>query len=490
MNRPLLLFIVLCLSINVIIIYKTTDLSYTSESKTSPKAKVKVYAISGKITADGNALAGVAVILEGKYSDNSVYTNTRKTDTKGNYQFSEPSGNYTVYPNKAYSIFSPPRIYVKVNNANVTDINFSTNMVAAKSIRLPKTGQTNKYVRRDDGDLKKGVAWPILRFVDNKNGTITDKLTGLVWLKKADCFGEISWRNALISASNLASGVCELSDDSVVGDWRLPNIVELESLIDYSMYKPSLPKNHPFIEVRSRNYYWSSSISSDHYEAWAVSMHRGEQVAHKTDISLCYHQIPCHWNHVWPVRNGNLKTTATKLPKTGQTFCSNTKGYIIACEGTGQDGDKQIGTIWPTLRFKDNNNGTVTDNLTKLVWLKNANCYGRQVWAEAIKSANALASGKCNLNDGSNAGQWRLPNIKELQSLVDHSMRKPSITNNPFANVGSFYWSSTSSAETIIDRHHDHRLVSAWGVRMDAGHAITHFKDWKDGYVWPVRDAN
>jgi hypothetical protein len=488
MNKPLLLLIVLCLSINIAIIFKTTNLGYASENKTGPKAKDKGYNISGRITADGKALSGVAVILKGNDSDNSVYTNTQKTDNNGNYQFNVPNGNYTVYPNKAYSIFGPPQIYVKVNNANVTGINFSTNVLAAKSIRLPKTGQTTKYVRRDDGDLKKGVAWPVPRFIDNKNGTITDKLTGLVWLKNADCFGEISWRNALISANSLASGVCELSDDSVAGDWRLPNIIELESLIDYSMYGPALPNNHPFIEVRTRNYYWSSSVSSDHYEARVVSMHRGDAVAHNTDISLCYHDFPCHWNHVWPVRDGTLKKTAAiKLPKTGQTFCSNTKGYIIACKGTGQDGDKQIGTIWPTLRFKDNKNGTVTDNMTKLVWLKNTNCHGRQVWTEAIKSANALASGKCGLSDGSIAGQWRLPNIKELQSLVDPSMKEPSITNNPFAHVGGFYWSSTTNAETITDSQRKHNSVSAWGVRMDVGITIT---DWEDGYVWPVRDAN
>ena len=54
---------------------------------------------------------------------------------------------------------------------------------------LPKTGQTTSYAAGDDGALQKGVAWPNPRFTDNGNGTVTDNLTGLIWLKNANCFG-------------------------------------------------------------------------------------------------------------------------------------------------------------------------------------------------------------------------------------------------------------------------------------------------------------
>jgi len=54
---------------------------------------------------------------------------------------------------------------------------------------VPKTGQTTSYATGDDGDLEKGVAWPDPRFMDNGNGTVTDNLTGLIWLKNANCFG-------------------------------------------------------------------------------------------------------------------------------------------------------------------------------------------------------------------------------------------------------------------------------------------------------------
>ncbi len=54
---------------------------------------------------------------------------------------------------------------------------------------VPKTGQTTSYATGDDGILQKGVVWPIPRFKDNNNGTVTDNLTGLIWLKNANCFG-------------------------------------------------------------------------------------------------------------------------------------------------------------------------------------------------------------------------------------------------------------------------------------------------------------
>ena len=54
---------------------------------------------------------------------------------------------------------------------------------------VPKTGQTTPYVAGDDGTLQKGVAWPAPRFTDNSNGTVTDKLTGLIWMKDAGVLG-------------------------------------------------------------------------------------------------------------------------------------------------------------------------------------------------------------------------------------------------------------------------------------------------------------
>jgi hypothetical protein len=132
---------------------------------------------------------------------------------------------------------------------------------------VPKTGQTTPYAAGDDGTWQKGVAWPTPRFTDNNNGTVTDNLTRLIWQKNANALGAQTWTNALNTANNLKSGDVGLSDGSKAGDWRLPNIRELQSLFDYAVDSPALPntlgtgkwaEGNPFQGVKS-SYYWSST---------------------------------------------------------------------------------------------------------------------------------------------------------------------------------------------------------------------------------------
>jgi hypothetical protein len=168
-----------------------------------------------------------------------------------------------------------------------------------------------------------------------------------------------------------------------------------------------------------------------------------------------------------------------QLPRTGQTTCYDVSGNVVACAGTGQDGDKLKGAAWPVPRFTDNSNGTVTDNLTGLIWLKNANCWGAITWQTALTNANSLASGTCDLTDGSAAGSWRLPNITELEGLVDLSQNNPAIpAGHPFSNVQALgYWSSSTSA---VD------TTYAWNVIMGNGSVNSDGKG-NNVYVWPVR---
>jgi hypothetical protein len=69
-----------------------------------------------------------------------------------------------------------------------------------------KTGQTTSQQSGDDGALQKGVATSGPRLTDNANGTVTDNLTGLIWLKQDNCFGNTSWSAALTAVSALANG--------------------------------------------------------------------------------------------------------------------------------------------------------------------------------------------------------------------------------------------------------------------------------------------
>jgi Protein of unknown function (DUF1566) len=145
------------------------------------------------------------------------------------------------------------------------------------SAPVPQTGQTTSFGARDDGALKKGVVWPTPRFTDNSNGTITDNLTGLIWLKNAHCLGSQTWANALAAANALAHGnvACGLSDGSVAGDWRLPNRNELTSLLDLGASNPALPAGHPFTNFVASNYWSSTASASGMSLAWLVSFGDG-----------------------------------------------------------------------------------------------------------------------------------------------------------------------------------------------------------------------
>ncbi len=188
------------------------------------------------------------------------------------------------------------------------------------------------------------------------------------------------------------------------------------------------------------------------------------------------------------------RALAKRVAKTGQTLCYDAAGSTITCAGTGQDGEYQAGIdpavaaifgtaydtpAWTGVRFTDNGDGTVTDNLTALVWLKNADCFGSIPWATALSDANTLASGSCGLSDGSAAGAWRLPNANELHSLIDLAQSNPALpADHPFTGVQSnIYWTSTTV---------DYQPAGAVVVGMSGGAPVGGFKSGA-AYVWPVR---
>jgi len=130
--------------------------------------------------------------------------------------------------------------------------------------------------------------------------------------------------------------------------------------------------------------------------------------------------------------------------KTGQTL-----SYA-----TGDDGDLEMGVAWPDPRFTDHGNGTVTDNLTGLMWTKDANLLatrnpefdndglsgdGAVTWQHALDYV-----AKLNAENYLGQTDWRLPNRKELRSVIDASHFNPPLpTGHPFTNVTNF-WSSTT----------------------------------------------
>jgi hypothetical protein len=170
-----------------------------------------------------------------------------------------------------------------------------TGTFSIATAQVEKTGQTTSYATGDDGILQKGIAWPDPRFTNNGDGTVTDHLTGLVWLQNANRFGLRTWADALIDCNSLADDSVNLTDGSDAGDWRLPNVKELQSLIDYGRADPALPTGHPFSNVQN-NHYWSSTTRAGYdVNVWYVYMVFGSLYnGNKTDN-----------RYVWPVRSDN-----------------------------------------------------------------------------------------------------------------------------------------------------------------------------------------
>lgn len=163
--------------------------------------------------------------------------------------------------------------------------------------RVAKTGQTTSYAAGDDGALEKGVTWPSPRLVDNGNGTVTDKLTGLMWLKDAMCLSSANWTNSLNNVQKLNSGQdlgCYDYTPGTYSDWRMPNVAELLSLMDLSQSAPALTSGHPFVGVVSFTFWTSTTYAGDSTEAWQVDLETGGS----SPYGKAYGKLS------WPVRGG------------------------------------------------------------------------------------------------------------------------------------------------------------------------------------------
>jgi hypothetical protein len=366
-------------------------------------------------------------------------------------------------------------------------LGLTVSALQAATVDLPQTGQTYCYQTTgtsaiacnstgQDAEKLQGAAWPNPRFKNNDDGTATDNLTDLMWPYEnntptvgACTGGTQTWQQALDYVSCLNS-------NNYLGyaDWRLPNINELESLVHADEENTVITWLQSLGFTNSSNiYYWSSTtydVNSNN--AWMITMSDGSMgINVKTSNAV----------NVWPVRG----TTAlpAQVWQTGQTI-----SYAA-----GDDGDLEKGSAWPNPRFTDNINGTVTDNLTGLIWLKNANCANAaRTWATALSDVTSLnTDGTMNGNncsDTSNGGSyqtdWRLPNRQELVSLLHRGQSYPYfwLNNQGFENVQSdLYWSSTTNV-TVSGQ--------AWIIDMWFGNVFGINKTSNPWYVWPVRGGS
>ena len=249
-------------------------------------------------------------------------------------------------------------------------------------LHLPDTGQTTDYTSTYGEDSDFTIHPPA--YTDNGDGTISDKVTGLMW-QQGDS-GTQTWETATNYPSTLTLGG--------YSDWRLPTSHELYSIIRQGASNPALNTN--FFPSTGAEYWWSRETQANDS------------------------------NVIWVANSGggignHLKTEAVGAGGTRKIHARCVRGASI-----------------PSTQhhFTDNGNGTVTDTDTGLTW-QQAEIPAMKNWEGAINYALT------NLLGG--FSDWRLPNIKELHSLNDETLVLPSVSAAYFPGItSSRYWSSTS----------------------------------------------
>ncbi len=286
-------------------------------------------------------------------------------------------------------------------------------------------------------------------YTNNGNGTITDNVTGLIWQQSADTNGDGTIGASDKLTYSAAMAYCENLTLGGADDWRLPDIKQLYSLIDFSGLDPSgfdgvdTSRLVPFIDT-------------DYFAFAYGDTTAGERIIDAQYASSTQYVSTTSGSLLFGVNlaDGRIKGYGITMPGgTEKSF------YILCVRGNSSYGQN---------RLVDNGDGTITDEASGLMWAQNDSAVGLN-WEQAlawVEQQNATSS--LGYSD------WRLPNAKELQSIVDYS-RSPdtsgsaaidplfharSITNEAGAIDYPFYWSSTTHANLTIPRGANAAYVS------------------------------
>jgi hypothetical protein len=271
-------------------------------------------------------------------------------------------------------------------------------------------------------------------FTDNGDGTVTDNVTDLMWQQSPDTDGDddieaddkLSYGDAVAGAATLSLGG--------YADWRLPTIKELYSLIDFNGVDPSGYEGSntsgliPFIDT-------------DYFDFAYGDTSAGERIIDSQYLSITPYVSTTMGGDetVFGVNfaDGRIKGYPLSMFNSDKTF------FVVYVRGNTEYGQND---------FADNGDGTITDNATGLMWSQTDS--GEDLnWEEGLDWVQVKnAQNYMGYND------WRLPNVKELQSIVDYT-RSPDTTDSaaidPLFSVTSFineagdsdypfFWSGTT----------------------------------------------
>lgn len=259
------------------------------------------------------------------------------------------------------------------------------NAQSTKSVmlKLPDTGQQNSYTLTFGEDADFNINPPF--FILNSAKVLTDTLTGLMW-QRADA-GEMTFEKALLYAdsSTFASYI----------DWRLPNAMEAFSILNFQTQNPALDLN--YFTKTDAEYWWSSDLqTNDQSKVWVTNAGGGIGNHAKSET----------------ISAGGIKKMHLRLVRTSKS--------------------KEINSV----RYTKSADALVYDSLTNLIWQKTPYT-DTLTWEQALQYADTLTQ--------AGYSDWRLPNIKELQSLQDNSVINPALNTNFFNVFGrKKFWSSTT----------------------------------------------
>lgn len=249
--------------------------------------------------------------------------------------------------------------------------------------KLPDTGQSKSYTDTLGEDSDYTINAPEL--IDNLDGTITDKITGLMW-QKADG-GEMTHSSALQYADSLTLGSFT--------DWRLPIAFEIYSIQNLQVNNPAL--NTTYFTKSNAEYWWTSDLQvNDNSRVW--------------------------------------------VSNAGGGIGNHLKSETISAGGTKRYHARAVRNIKENIslqkRFEVIDDDVVVDSLTGLMWQRKIS-NNPMTWENALAFSEQLSLG--NYND------WRLPNIKELHSIHMVKEFMPCLDRIafPLADIRKL-WSSTT----------------------------------------------
>jgi len=319
-----------------------------------------------------------------------------------------------------------------------------TGFCAEKPYPIVGTGQTKCYDNRSEIESPK-LGQPFYgqdaQHPGNKPSyklsadgqTVYDNVTGLTWQRSPDASGDGTLdRSDKLTLKQAEALPAKLNSAKFGGfsDWRLPTIKELYSLIEFSGLDsgPGAGNPIPFIDTKYFKFVYGDTS-------------KGERLIDSQYASSTKYvgKLFRGFDKLFGVNfaDGRIKGYDLQMPGGGmeKTF------FVICVRGNPQYGQND---------FRDNADGTITDRATGLTWQK-ADSGKAMNWEQALAYA------------AKQQGGWRLPNAKELQSIVDYT-RCPDVTGSPALNpmfkctaitneIGKtdypYYWTGTTHASVV-----------------------------------------